>query len=475
MARTEILAPPRSTRLAGRLTESVDVETVFLGLFIVALAWVPFWLGSNQVLPWAINAIVFPSLAAAYTVSLVVRGMPQPMPLRSIRLPALLFAAAAAWAVFQNATWTPAGLHHPVWQVAADVLGRPIPGSISVDRDLTALALLRLMTAASVLWLALQLCRGARRAEIFLWALVGIGGLYAAAGIYAVAFLPGGVLFDEIAPDRVVSSTFVNRNNFATFAGLGLIVALALTMRLYRRELRESGDVLRLKIAALIGTTGGTAALPLAVAFTILVALLLSGSRGGIIATAVGLLTLLALNVLSNRRTGRHEAAIALLVAVLIGAAFIAFGGVVLGRIAGQGLYDEGRLLAQVITIRSILSAPILGYGYGAFASAFPMFRDDTISVWSAWDKLHETYLEVLQGLGLVFGTMLIASVVLLVFRCVRAAVAGRRAFTIPAAAASVSFLVGAHALVDFSLQIQAVTLTYMAVLGAGVAQSIEV
>jgi hypothetical protein len=31
---------------------------------------------------------------------------------------------------------------------------------------------------------------------------------------------------------------------------------------------------------------------------------------------------------------------------------------------------------------------------------------------------------------------------------------------------------VGAHALVDFSLQIQAVTLTYMVVLGAGVAQA---
>jgi hypothetical protein len=35
-----------------------------------------------------------------------------------------------------------------------------------------------------------------------------------------------------------------------------------------------------------------------------------------------------------------------------------------------------------------------------------------------------------------------------------------------------VAFLVGAQALVDFSLQIQAITLTFVAVLGAGVAQS---
>jgi O-antigen ligase len=100
------------------------------------------------------------------------------------------------------------------------------------------------------------------------------------------------------------------------------------------------------------------------------------------------------------------------------------------------------------------------------------MFRDDSLSIWEFWDKAHNTYLEVLQGLGLVFGAMLIASVVWLAWECIRGATARQRNATIPAIAASVSVLVGVHALVDFSLQIQAVTLTYMAVLGAGVAQA---
>jgi hypothetical protein len=43
---------------------------------------------------------------------------------------------------------------------------------------------------------------------------------------------------------------------------------------------------------------------------------------------------------------------------------------------------------------------------------------------------------------------------------------------TVPRVAVGAAFLVGVHALVDFSLQIQAVALTFMAVLGAGVAQS---
>ena len=67
---------------------------------------------------------------------------------------------------------------------------------------------------------------------------------------------------------------------------------------------------------------------------------------------------------------------------------------------------------------------------------------------------------------------MLIACVAVLVWECVKGARTRKRDATIPAIAASVSVLVGVHALVDFSLQIQAVTLTYMAVLGAGVAQA---
>jgi len=38
--------------------------------------------------------------------------------------------------------------------------------------------------------------------------------------------------------------------------------------------------------------------------------------------------------------------------------------------------------------------------------------------------------------------------------------------------AAGVAFLLGAHALVDFTLQLQSIAITFVALLGAGVAQS---
>jgi len=100
------------------------------------------------------------------------------------------------------------------------------------------------------------------------------------------------------------------------------------------------------------------------------------------------------------------------------------------------------------------------------------MFRDQSVNSWGQWQLAHNTYLEVLQGLGLLFGSMLLASVVLLVMRCVRGATTRQMNETLPCVAASVAFLLGVHTLVDFSLQIQAIAITFMALLGAGVAQS---
>ena len=73
----------------------------------------------------------------------LLRGLPHPVPIRRIGLSAVLFAVVVLWVLVQNATWTPAGWQHPIWQLAADALGQEIAGSISVDRDLTALALLQ--------------------------------------------------------------------------------------------------------------------------------------------------------------------------------------------------------------------------------------------------------------------------------------------------------------------------------------------
>jgi O-antigen ligase len=254
---------------------------------------------------------------------------------------------------------------------------------------------------------------------------------------------------------------------------MGLVVICGLLLRLYKDEFEAVAGSIRMRIASFLEITGQRGAVLLAAALVILVALLLSKSRGGAIATAIGLFGLgaLTLKMFKGGSVGQRGAVI-IVGFLLVGLTVLGFGDALVGRIAQQGLHDDSRIAVYTTAMRSIFFAPVLGYGYGTFADIFPMFRDQSVSTFGRWEMAHNTYLEVFQGLGVLFGSMLVGSVALLAWRCVRGAITREQNAMIPCVAASVSLLLGVHSLIDFSLQIQAVTVTFMALLGAGVAQA---
>jgi len=448
-------------------------EAAIFGLFVIGLAWVPFWEGSNQPAAWGINAVLFAGIAAIFEVLLLVRGEPHPVALHAIALPAALFALVISWIYVQTLTWPASPIAHPVWGMAADVLGRRLAGSVSVDRDLTNLALLRLITAALVFWSALQLCRNGAFARLLFKSIAGIGGAYAAYSLIAFS-LPSARLpwLSDAAGVGPTSSTFFNRNSFAAYAGLGLIAVCGLGVQLYRAEVSARAVNLRLAVAAVIEAAGRIGAFVIGTGFLIAVALLLTGSRGGVIATGMGLVVLAGLTSRRGRRRVIPRAVLGVLACLAAAVLLLVFGDPVVATLQQRGLEDVNRLAVYLLTIGSIADRPIFGHGYGSFSDVFPMYRDRSISVDGVWLQAHDTYLELFQGLGLVFGSMLLAGVLLLVWRCVGGAMTRRENQAIPRAAAAAAVLVGVHSLVDFSLQIQAVTLTFASMLGAGVAQA---
>jgi O-antigen ligase len=462
------LEPARATATRSRI-----LDQILFWLLVAALAWTPLWYGSNDLIAWGINAVLFCGLAAAYEVSLLVRRLGHPIGIRNLAVPAMCFTAVVVWAWIQTLGWSHVPLAHPIWSMAADALGVPIRASISVNPDLTTLALVRLITAGSVFWLALQLCRNAARASLFVHAVAVIVCLYAAYGLVTFASADWRLPWlDMPSTSGFLSSTFINRNSFATYAGLGLVVLAGLVLQVYRHSGAGTGGHWRLQIASLIETTGQGGALLLAGAFVVLVALLLTGSRGGVLSTGLGLFVLGLLTFWRGRKRSFGLLAAMALGTLLAAVTLVAFGESFVANLAARGVTDTGRMTIYLIAARSILDAPLLGYGYGTFADIFPLYRDRSISIQGAWEQAHDTYLEVFQGLGLVFGALLVACVVLLMVRCINGAMTRQDSIVVPSVAAAAAFLVGVHALADFSLQIQAVALTFAGVLGAGVAQS---
>lgn len=453
-------------------TRADAFDTTVFVMVLLGLAWVPLWLGSNRMMAWGINGILFAGLLIVYEGSRLLQSREPTVLAAKVGIPLVLFACVLAWIVVQMSPYVPAPLIHPIWPLASQTLTRPLPGSISVNTGASALGLIRLLTDASVFWLSLQLCRQPWRAIWLLHAISAIVACYAALALVLTAFFASAIPYLDGPAAGLVRSTFVNRNTFAAYCGMGAIASLTLILRTYRKQVSQRGEAGPYEAAFLLQIMTASGWFLIGSGLIAVVTLLATGSRGGVLASAIGLLGVFFLSNVRRHGTLVQRLGPLVVVGLVLAGVVALLGGTFLDRIAASGLADTSRMAVDQIVVRSILDAPLSGLGYNTFADVFPLYRDQSISTTGVWDKAHNTYLEVWQGLGLVFGSALIGTLIWLVGLCVLGALRRRRSTAATICASGIGLLVGVHALVDFSVQIQAVSVTFMAVLGAGVAQS---
>jgi O-antigen ligase len=320
--------------------------------------------------------------------------------------------------------------------------------------------------------LALGLGRDAKRARRGLQVFVYAGFAYALYGL--IAFFSGSELilwFGERLNTASLTSTFENRNTYATLAGMGLVAAFALFLDGLGRVLRARVPP-RTRLRWTLRHIFGPAA-PLLVAMLVIgTALLLTASRGGTFSTLFGLLVLAG----AFFRAGALPAR-----AVSIIAGSIVVGGVLVFALSGDHLakrlehFDremDGRAAVYTILLGAVADAPLLGAGYGTFPDVFPLYRDASIARTVRWEAAHNTYLENLLELGVPAAAALFASIAACARICWLGIRRRRRHRVYPMVGLAVTAVVAAHATVDFSLQIPAVSYAYAFLLGLACAQS---
>jgi O-antigen ligase len=357
--------------------------------------------------------------------------------------------------------FTPAWLHHPLWSDAREVLGRPHIGAISVNPQATWTRLMGLLAYAGIFCLALQLCRSSARAQQVLFALVAGGLLYAAYGLFDFFRTGSGV----------VTSTFVNRNSYATYAGMTLFCGLGLVLREVTRHARASISLRRIAVDVLSRLDA-----PLALgAITCLVAgaaLLLTQSRGAFVALCAAFVVFVwSLRRMACMTSGVSFKVTAVLSIGLLLAIVELAGEETLGRFSDTDLHAVQRLAYYRTTWEAIQDRPLLGTGYGTYPDAFRAYNHPGTGT-RFLDKAHNTYLQLIMELGWPAAAALYAALGLLVFGCLQGRSPPSRSAVYPAVLASCSALVAVHSLVDFSLEMPANAATYALLLGVGRAQS---
>ena len=431
-------------------------QGVLLWLLLAVVLLAPLPLGSNRPLPASALSAAIGVLLCAWGLVCLVARQPSIAPARPLWPAFALFGLAAAWAAVQALPFTPASLHHPYWSNARDVLGLPYAGAISVNPEATWSRLMGLLAYGGIFWLAFQLCRPSARAHQVVFGLAAGGLLYAAYGLHD--FFASG--------SGVVTSTFVNRDSYATYAGMTLLCGLGLVLRALARR-APSGVLHRRAVVDMLARLDGPLAIGIVTCLVAGAALLLTRSRGAFVALCAALVAF----VWSLRRTSLItsqaivKTATVFSLGLFLGIVGLA-GGQTLGRFADADLAN--RLVYYRTTWAAIRDRPLLGTGYGTYADAFRAYNHAGTGTYFL-DKAHSTYLQMIMELGWPAAAALYAGLGLLVLRCLH----GRGA-VYPAVLAACSVLVGVHALVDFSLEMPAVAATYALLLGVGCAQAVQ-
>lgn len=462
-------------------------------LLIATVAIAPLPFASNRPLPWSVLSAVVAVLLVLWGLDRVRAALRQgttvmmwasasldgpkpPTPAAVIidRL-ALVFAvgfgALIIWYWFQMSPLS-AGLAHPAWAEAARALGEPLPGAIALDPGVGAQQAMRLLAYGGVFFLAFVLCRDRRRARWAFIALAVAGLAYATYGLFTV--FSGHKTVLGIVPSaysRSVTSTFINRNSYATYGGLCVLIAMGPLLSELRHLIRSGASPIAMLRTISEEATPVFYVAALAIA-TGVMAVILTGSRAGVASLLLGL-AVFGLGMLIVRDLSLRAFLVLIGIGTLCIAAAMVLSGDLLAERVSDGIEHDARWVLFEIGRQVAGERSVTGHGLGGFAAAFNGGLRGSPGFDAYVDYAHNSYLELAVEGGIPALLLSLALVGTAVGVCVAALFTRARGTSFAIAAIAGAALVAGHAMADFSLQMPAVAVTFMLVLGVASAQSL--
>ena len=322
-----------------------------------------------------------------------------------------------------------------------------IPRTISLEPFWTKLFALHLFAFLIFLGAFLTFVDSAKRLRKIVWLIT----------IFGFAFAFFAILQYVLSPDKIYGiyelqyaqpfGSFVNRHNFAAYMEMTIAVPLGLIF---------AGAVPRdkkLLVITAIGLMG--------------IALILSGSRGGLVALLAEIFFLLILTTetKSYGQLGLKIGFAVLLLATIVAGSILIGGESSLTRIAETAASNDittNRTHIWNVTLSVIQSYPIFGTGLGGFSAAYTNF--DTLNGMARVEQAHNDYLQILADAGLI-GLIIAAFFVYQLFRGglknAKSSNPFRRGVAVGALAGCFAVLV--HSLFDFVLHTTAITYLFVA------------
>jgi len=321
-----------------------------------------------------------------------------------------------------------------------------IPRTISLDPFATRIAAFHFLALLIILAAFLVYVDSAKRLRKIVTMITIFGFVFAFFAILQAVLSPNKIYGIYDVPYAKPFGSFVNRHNFAAYMEMTLCLPLGL---MFVGAVNKDRRLLYITAIALMG-----------------IALLLSGSRGGLISLLAGIFFLVIMTA-RTKNYGQFALKIGLtvlLVLTIITGAILIGGESSLTRLAesaGSEDFSTSRTYIWSVTLSIIANNFPFGAGFGAFGVAFTPY--DSFNGLLRVEQAHNDYLEVLAVggiIGLIIGGFFLFQLFRRGLENSKTSNRFRRGVCIGALAGCFAILV--HSGFDFVLHITAISVLFL-------------
>lgn len=388
---------------------------------------------------------------------------------RAIAIPGILYAIVVLWCFLQATVPVAQEIAHEAWRDAGEILHQTARPVLSLNPEASIAGALRLSGYGIVFILSYLVVTNEARAIRLLTVIALSGAAYAIYGIvlelsdskyvlwYPRTFEPGNL-----------SSTFPNRNAFASYAILCLLCVCTI---LYRRRIRVE-DMSTGWRRALVSVVrfylrrNGWALYTAAILFA---AILMTHSRAGLATVVLAFAVFVVCAMRAAAIKSAAAAGSAFIVVCAIGLVWM-LGGTTADRFDRIQAASTERFEIYRLTITGIAERPVFGTGLGTFRDVFPEYR--TPNLRSHIDYAHNSYLENALEMGVPAAAALYVALAILLIMYIRSWLKRDTRHPYPALGIATITAVLIHSLFDYATQFPAVAITFAVILGIAAAQS---
>ncbi len=324
-----------------------------------------------------------------------------------------------------------------------------IPRTLSIEPFWTKLTSIHLLALAFVFSAFLIFIDSAKRLRKVVLVITIFGFIYAFYAILQAVLSPNKIYGIYETAFASPFGSFVNRHNFAAFMEMAIALPLGLV---FVGAIPKDKRLLYFTAIGLMG-----------------VALLLSGSRGGLVAflAQIFFLAILTTNTKSYGQIALKIGLAVLLVAVIIVGSIFTGGESSLTRFAETATSKDistNRTHIWSVTWEAIKENPVFGAGIGAFNAAYA--KHDTHNGMERVEQAHNDYLQVLADAGII-GLIIGLFFLFQLFKTARTSVQSHNLFRRGVAVGAVAgcFAILVHSIFDFVLHTTAISLMFLLLL----------